>query len=400
MLDALVDADAVANLQNAYGYYIDRKMWEDVADLFEADGSYEMFGAPPVRGPAAIRKALEAAHGPVGLRHGELNDHVQANLRVCISPDGREARARGLDFGMTGRNDGKAYWSTAIFDNRFVKRNGVWRVAAMRIIPRMATDYALGWGKQNEAGAGASLDVPALHCDEPARRKADIDPDQAQLKLQRLAARDAIENISSALGNYIDDFQWEELGRMFSAKGRREAPGVGFYVGPERITRMQQIRYGPMKSPRAFIPIHARTQPVVTVAADGRTATLRTRLLQFNTSRNAPGSMMAGIYEDEFLFENGRWAISSIEIDHTLQTVDYDHGWTGIAEGTGQRMTPPMAPLLRDYPPDAPLVGEMFAPYPAPGLMWFHYANPVSGRRPPYMTPKTAAVVSRSGGRE
>jgi SnoaL-like protein len=30
------DEDAIRNLQNAYGYYMDRKMWDDVTDLFTA----------------------------------------------------------------------------------------------------------------------------------------------------------------------------------------------------------------------------------------------------------------------------------------------------------------------------------------------------------------------------
>ncbi len=30
------------NLQNAYGYYVDRKMWDDVTDLFTADGVLEI----------------------------------------------------------------------------------------------------------------------------------------------------------------------------------------------------------------------------------------------------------------------------------------------------------------------------------------------------------------------
>ena len=33
------DEDKVRNLQNAYGYYMDRKMWDDVTDLFTADGA-------------------------------------------------------------------------------------------------------------------------------------------------------------------------------------------------------------------------------------------------------------------------------------------------------------------------------------------------------------------------
>ncbi len=38
----LSDTAAVQNLQHAYGFYTDRKMWDDVADLFTADGTLEL----------------------------------------------------------------------------------------------------------------------------------------------------------------------------------------------------------------------------------------------------------------------------------------------------------------------------------------------------------------------
>ena len=36
------DEDKVANLQNAYGYYTDRKMWDDATDLFTDDAVLEL----------------------------------------------------------------------------------------------------------------------------------------------------------------------------------------------------------------------------------------------------------------------------------------------------------------------------------------------------------------------
>jgi hypothetical protein len=38
----LADEIEVTNLQHAYGYYVDRKMWDDVADLFASDGTMEI----------------------------------------------------------------------------------------------------------------------------------------------------------------------------------------------------------------------------------------------------------------------------------------------------------------------------------------------------------------------
>ncbi len=396
-ISALADADAVRNLQHAYGYYVDRKMWDDVADLFDATGSYTFEGQAPARGVAAIRRALEA-EGEQGLKPGELNEHIQANMLVCVSADGETARARGLDLGMTGHNEGSAFWSLAVFENTYVKRDGLWRIADMRLIPRMKADYAEGWGRSDLLGASPSSDTiverPFSCPDAAPTRASPLSLKQAELELRKAAGRDAIENLSSGLGNYIDDFEWAKIGSLFTEDGRREAPALGFYVGPERITQIQQVRYGPRRSPRNFVPIHYRTQPVISISEDGRTAKLRVRLFQVNTSRDAPGTLMAAIYEDELAFDGTRWKFTQVEIDHYLQTVTYEDGWTGIAPGTGQRLTPSSADVLRAYPPDEPNVGELFPSYPAVGPMWFHYVNPVSGRRPPYLTPKTGVIVS------
>ena len=67
-IDALNAEDQARNLQNAYGYYIDRKMWDDVTDLFTADGVLEIGGVGIYDGPANIRRALER-DGPAGLKH-------------------------------------------------------------------------------------------------------------------------------------------------------------------------------------------------------------------------------------------------------------------------------------------------------------------------------------------
>jgi hypothetical protein len=388
-ITALVDADAVANLQHAFGYYRDRKMWADLVDLFDADASLN-----DAHGTAAIRAAIEASDGPSGLVHGELNDHPQVDLLVCVAPDGAHARTRGVDLGMTGRNDGKAFWSISLFDNLFVKRDGVWRIAAMRLIPRMKAEYASGWGKSDLLGGQASPDLPPFACAGGKPATIAMRQDQAEAQLRRAAARDAIENLSGAFGNYIDDFAWDDIGRLFTPTGRREAPGVGSYIGPARIARMGTVRTGALQSPRTFVPIHARIQPLIDVAEDGRSAKYRTRLLQFNTVFDRPGGLTTAIYEDELVLDGGVWKFQTVEIDHQLQTADIARGWTGIPERYGLVSGQPTDKLLRTFPPDTPVVGEMVPPFPTIGIMWFHYANPVSGRKPPFMTPKSAAVVS------
>ena len=141
------DEDKVRNLQNAYGYYMDRKMWDDVTDLFTADGALSIANVGVYDGPKSIRRALERS-GPAGLKHGQLNELMQLDMAVAIEPGGMEARARGLEFGMLGEADkGTAFYTLAIFENRYVKQNDIWRIREMRIFPLMKTDYAQGWAK-------------------------------------------------------------------------------------------------------------------------------------------------------------------------------------------------------------------------------------------------------------
>ncbi len=55
---ALNDEAAVRNLQNAYGYYLDQKMWDDVVDLFAPSASVSIAGIGTWTGPAGIRRSL------------------------------------------------------------------------------------------------------------------------------------------------------------------------------------------------------------------------------------------------------------------------------------------------------------------------------------------------------
>ncbi|MEI9852728.1 MAG: nuclear transport factor 2 family protein [Sphingomonas sp.] len=396
---ALEDEDAVRNLQYAYGYYLDRKMWDDVVDLFAAGGRLEIEGLGTWTGPAGIRRALER-NGPAGLRHGELNDHVQLDPIVTVSPRGTEARATGIELGMVGRNQQYARWTLATFDNRFVRQDGVWKLAAMRLRPVLRSDYYQGWAKDQTPEPPPppefAPDAPARPArverfprgrrPEPAGSTADRVA-AAEAGLRRAAGVDAVENISSAIGNWLDDFQWAELAALFAADGVRKAPAAGYYIGPDRIRRMQELRNGPLRRPRRAIPMHMRIQPVIHAAADGRSAKLRTRLLQFNSRWGGSGSLTGGMYEDVAVLENGVWRFRSDVINHIWRTPGYKQGWAQVPEGAGEDLAPPPTKLLEAMPPDRPIDGPAFAPFPAIGPLAFHYRNPVSGRAPPDLLP-------------
>lgn len=408
----LDDESRIANLQNAYGYYVDRRMWDDVADLFAPTGTMQGFGAGKASGRAAIRRRLEA-RGPAGLKPGELNDHLQVDQVITVDPGGRTASARGIEFGMVGVAGGASYWTVGLYENRYVKHAGVWTIAAMRFFPRARTDYRSGWAQSALADAPgafpdqafpaisfphpvtgaaiaypASLQIAPLGDPAPAQSgaravDARMTPAEMERRLAIVSAYDGAENVSTAYGYYIDEFRWHDLADLFARQGWKELSYVGTYVGRDRILRSLILRYGDKGRTSPSLAIHQKIQPVVTPAADGQSARIHLRLFQVGSAPGGPGAFIGGTYENQAVIEDGIWKIAGMDLDY-IWLSGYKEGWAGIVAGAATRFAPPIG-ALSSLPPDRPLRGPVFAPFPDHAPIPFHYRNPVSGRAPPLL---------------
>ena len=77
------DIHQIKNLQRAYGYYIDKALWEQVADCFAEDGSLELAQRGVYIGKERIRKILETMPDlKDGIHHGMVSNHM--NLQPII----------------------------------------------------------------------------------------------------------------------------------------------------------------------------------------------------------------------------------------------------------------------------------------------------------------------------
>jgi len=443
----LNDEDAVRNLQNAYGYYVDRKMWDDVVDLFVEDSALEIADVGVFLGRDGVRRAMERM-GPAELSHGELNDHPLFDTMVRVLPGGREAVSRGIELAMLGDADETtAQWGIAVFRNRFVKEDGLWKFKEMRFFPTMRADYFVGWGQGALAEAldetlpapdrvasdsrperwapayiednpvtGQPVDVLGMTVVGGAPLLGAIAPDEpralggsraerlaeARRGLARSSAYDGTVNISAAYGYYLDDFQWPKLGGIFAVEGNKQSPFAGFYFGRDRIQGAATAMWGEPPELRSGVAFHWRTQPVIHVAADGRSTNLRTRLLQPRTFKGESrrgaffgAGFMGGMYpNDQTVLEDGIWRFWSLTIDEPYFTsVDWSGGWTSV-EAPEPGAAARVSPLLERYPPDLAITelglreehfrGGTGETINWPGIlpMWFHYRNPVSGRTP------------------
>ncbi len=427
----LNDEDAVRNVQNAYGYYVDRKMWDDAVELFTDESAVEIGGEGVFEGRAGARKAMERM-GAAGLSHGELNEHPLFDTVVKIASGGDEAESRGIELAMLGDADaGTAFWEINVYRNRFVKEDGVWKFKELRIYPLMKAGYKTGWGNGGERGlvkpklpaflgpnpaTGDPVDTGELSLvadenltgaiEQADAEQASVEPEarlaEARRRLLRSEAYDGAVNVSAAYGFYLDDFQWTELSSLFAVEGNKQSPFAGYYLGRERIMGAANAMWGPAKKLRPAISFHWRTQPVIHVSHDGRSANLRTRLFQPRTTKDpgAPayfymGGVHGGMYpNDQIVLENDIWRFWSLTIDeHYFYSPDWEGGWSAAKDPRGDA-EPYRSKLLDIYPPDVLLTdlgrrqegfkGGTGETVEWPGIlpMWFHYRNPVSGREP------------------
>jgi len=421
---ALNDEDAVRNLQNSFGYYVDRKMWDDVVDLFSDGARVEIAGVGDYAGKAGVRRAMELM-GPQGLETGQLNEHLLFQTLVEVRPGGTEAYTRGIELGMLGdQAKGTAGWSIGIFRNRFVKEGGIWKFRELRLFPQMKADYDKGWGQGGTikpASAPAFLDAnpvtgrkvalaAAARSLTGAAPRAATAPvasgaerlAEARRRLARSLGFDAAENVSSAYGFYIDDFMWDEMGAIIAEKGNKQSPFTGYYLGRERIMGAVNATWGAPSPTRPGISYHWRIQPVILVSQDGRSANIRTRLFQPRTGKTVTGDgfysagVASGMYPNEqAVLEGDVWRLWSVTIDeHYFSMANWKDGWNGVKLKPPSNKPPEPTALSRKYPPDIFLTelgrredgfrgGTGTAKdWPEIMPMWFNYRNLVSGRTP------------------
>ena len=89
----LEDQDAVENLQATFGFYFDKGLWNDAADLFARNGTFEYGKSGGYIGMDRIRRAM-LLFGPQGLAQGYLNIHMTLLPVIVVAPDGKSATGR------------------------------------------------------------------------------------------------------------------------------------------------------------------------------------------------------------------------------------------------------------------------------------------------------------------
>ena len=351
----------------------------------------------------------------------------------------------------------RGWWEVAVFRNRFVKENGVWKIREMRRFVLAKTDIFQGWGRSRIVEAAptgtnapdaavpaadavaAGLAMPAFLGAHPVTGKSvraagaaklvagkplsgaiasgkssPVTLEEASRRLARSAAYDGITNISAAYGYYVDDSNAAGWANTMAAKGFKETPFQGYHIGRDRLIAARVRGPGPAK--QAGISYHWLLQPMVLVSDDGRSATGRFRLFQPRTGKTVgkTGDFLAamfwgGMYHDRYVLEDGAWKIWELTLDEPYITpVSWKEGVWAKSKDPAPRPpgTPPRAPantanvdvtLVQIGKREEHFSGGPGDPLQWPSIMpmWFTYTNPVSGRVPPLHQPDCVPCALR-----
>ena len=96
---AAEDYRDLVNLQGAYGYYVDKGLWDQAADLFAEDGTLEIAGRGVYVGRERVREYLRHLP-PYG--HGTIYNHMQLQPVLHIDSEAGTAKGRWRTLMMVG----------------------------------------------------------------------------------------------------------------------------------------------------------------------------------------------------------------------------------------------------------------------------------------------------------
>lgn len=155
----LEDVHAIRRLQHAYGYYLDKCLYDEVVDLFSDEGAVSFLGGI-FRGRAGLRRLycdrfrarFTGGHnGPV---YGFLLDHPQLQDIIDIAPDRKTAKGRFRYIMQAGSHETRPggpgmlpqqWWEAGLYENEYVNEAGVWKISLCGNVCVFQGTFEQGW---------------------------------------------------------------------------------------------------------------------------------------------------------------------------------------------------------------------------------------------------------------
>ena len=124
---AAEDYRDLVNLQGAYGYYVDKGLWDQAAALFAEEGTLEIAGRGVFVGRERVRQYL---HHLPAYGYGVMYNHMQLQPVLHIDSEAGTAKGRWRTLMMVGRLGHEGRWGEATYENSYVREDGRWRISS------------------------------------------------------------------------------------------------------------------------------------------------------------------------------------------------------------------------------------------------------------------------------
>ena len=140
------DHNALTNVQGQYGYYVDKGLWDEAADLFAEDGTLEIAGRGVYVGRDRVREYL---HHLPPYQDGTIYNHMQLQPVLHIDSAAGTAKGRWRTLMMVGFLGREGRWGEATYENSYVREvtdsGSKWRIASLHGIINFYAEYDEGW---------------------------------------------------------------------------------------------------------------------------------------------------------------------------------------------------------------------------------------------------------------
>ena len=155
----LEDTHAVKCLHYKYGYYIDKCLYDEAVTLFADTGEVRFLNGL-YRGRAGIRRLYcnwfrkyftGGVNGPL---RGLLLDHLMLQDVVDVAQDGLTAKGRFRCVLQGGCHESmrepipnfpRQFWEAGIYENAYVKEDGIWKIQCLHYNMLWRADHHQGW---------------------------------------------------------------------------------------------------------------------------------------------------------------------------------------------------------------------------------------------------------------
>jgi hypothetical protein len=152
-LGVLEDIQAIRTLHFKYGYYMDKCLFGEIVELFSDDAEINFLGGI-FRGRAGAKRLYGGATGLNGPVHGMMFEHLHAQDIVDVAPDRKTAKGRFRCLLQGGVHESKKdappripsqFWEGGLYENEYVKENGVWKISVFGYNVVWQATYEQGW---------------------------------------------------------------------------------------------------------------------------------------------------------------------------------------------------------------------------------------------------------------